>query len=220
MQADPRYDDVVTEVQAFLDARVEACVAAGIPRERLCIDPGIGFGKRAEHNLALLGHLDVLTSRRHTGAGRCFAQVADRYHHRPRDRRPAGGERGARGALRRARGGDRAGARRRGNGRCGEDGRCAARSGAAEELIVARKYFGTDGVRGPGRGVPDDRRFRAAAGQLGGARARPGGRARAGRKGHAPLGVHVRGGARGRLRRGWGGRQPDRAAADARRSLT
>ena len=62
MQTDPRYGEIVTEVQAFLDARVKACVAAGIPRERLCIDPGIGFGKRAEHNLALLGHLDVLTS--------------------------------------------------------------------------------------------------------------------------------------------------------------
>ena len=61
MQADPRYDDVVTEVQGFLAARVEACVAAGIPRERLCIDPGIGFGKRAEHNLALLRNLGVLT---------------------------------------------------------------------------------------------------------------------------------------------------------------
>ncbi len=61
MQADPRYDDVVTEVQGFLAARVEACVAAGIPRERLCIDPGIGFGKRAEHNLALLRSLGVLT---------------------------------------------------------------------------------------------------------------------------------------------------------------
>jgi len=61
MQADPRYEDVVTEVQGFLAARVEACVAAGIPRERLCIDPGIGFGKRAEHNLALLRNLGVLT---------------------------------------------------------------------------------------------------------------------------------------------------------------
>ena len=61
MQADPRYEDVVTEVQGFLAARVEACVAAGIPRERLCIDPGIGFGKRAEHNLALLRSLGVLT---------------------------------------------------------------------------------------------------------------------------------------------------------------
>ena len=54
MQADPRYDDVVAEVRAFLAERIEAAVAAGIGRDRLCIDPGIGFGKNLEHNLALL----------------------------------------------------------------------------------------------------------------------------------------------------------------------
>jgi dihydropteroate synthase len=54
MQADPRYDDVVAEVRAFLAERIEAAVAAGIARDRLCIDPGIGFGKNLEHNLALL----------------------------------------------------------------------------------------------------------------------------------------------------------------------
>jgi dihydropteroate synthase len=63
MQADPRYRDVVAEVAAFLDQRVAACLQAGIARERVMIDPGIGFGKRLEHNLALLAHLDVLTSR-------------------------------------------------------------------------------------------------------------------------------------------------------------
>ena len=62
MQADPRYEDVVTEVRAFLAARVEACASAGIAPRRLCIDPGIGFGKRPEHNLALLGRLDELTA--------------------------------------------------------------------------------------------------------------------------------------------------------------
>lgn len=54
MQADPRYDDVVAEVRAFLAERIEAAVATGIGRDRLCIDPGIGFGKNLEHNLALL----------------------------------------------------------------------------------------------------------------------------------------------------------------------
>jgi dihydropteroate synthase len=54
MQDDPRYDDVVREVRDFLAARIGAAVAAGIPRERLCVDPGIGFGKTLEHNLALL----------------------------------------------------------------------------------------------------------------------------------------------------------------------
>jgi len=63
MQADPRYGDVVAEVAAFLDQRVAACLEAGIARDRVMIDPGIGFGKRLEHNLALLAHLDVLTGR-------------------------------------------------------------------------------------------------------------------------------------------------------------
>lgn len=57
MQHEPRYDDVVGEVTAFLEERVAACLAAGIGRERLALDPGIGFGKRLEHNLALLAHL-------------------------------------------------------------------------------------------------------------------------------------------------------------------
>jgi dihydropteroate synthase len=54
MQIDPRYDDVVGEVQAFLGERVQSCIAAGIARERLCIDPGFGFGKLQAHNLQLL----------------------------------------------------------------------------------------------------------------------------------------------------------------------
>jgi len=54
MQAAPSYGDVVSEVRQFLADRVEACVAAGIGRERIAVDPGIGFGKRPEHNLALL----------------------------------------------------------------------------------------------------------------------------------------------------------------------
>jgi dihydropteroate synthase len=57
MQADPRYDDVVAEVYEFLARRVEAAEAAGIPRERVAIDPGIGFGKTSEHNLDLLRNL-------------------------------------------------------------------------------------------------------------------------------------------------------------------
>ena len=60
MQHEPRYDDVVADVRAFLQKRIEACVAAGIARERLVLDPGIGFGKRLEHNLALLAHLPQL----------------------------------------------------------------------------------------------------------------------------------------------------------------
>lgn len=57
MQQQPRYEDVVGEVAAFLERQVNACVAAGIPRERIVLDPGIGFGKTLEHNLSLLGQL-------------------------------------------------------------------------------------------------------------------------------------------------------------------
>jgi dihydropteroate synthase len=54
MQADPRYGDVVAEVRDYLAARAEAAVAAGVARERIWLDPGLGFGKTVEHNLALL----------------------------------------------------------------------------------------------------------------------------------------------------------------------
>lgn len=60
MQADPRYDDVVAEVIAFLAERAEAAVAAGVAREKIWLDPGIGFGKSLEHNLTLLANLREL----------------------------------------------------------------------------------------------------------------------------------------------------------------
>jgi dihydropteroate synthase len=60
MQAAPSYADVVADVRRFLATRVEACLAAGIGRERICVDPGIGFGKSVEHNLALLAAIDRL----------------------------------------------------------------------------------------------------------------------------------------------------------------
>lgn len=57
MQDDPAYDDVVTEVVAYLAGRMELCVAAGIDRDKIIADPGIGFGKTLQHNLALLAGL-------------------------------------------------------------------------------------------------------------------------------------------------------------------
>ena len=57
MQRNPRYADVVAEVRAFLAERIAACVAAGIARERLLVDPGFGFGKTLAHNLRLLAAL-------------------------------------------------------------------------------------------------------------------------------------------------------------------
>jgi dihydropteroate synthase len=60
MQAGPRYDDVVADVTDYLQERVAICEAAGIARDRLLLDPGFGFGKSLEHNLALLRGLDRL----------------------------------------------------------------------------------------------------------------------------------------------------------------
>ena len=60
MQDDPRYDDVVADIKAFLAERMASAVAAGIAPERILLDPGIGFGKTVEHNLELLRRLDEL----------------------------------------------------------------------------------------------------------------------------------------------------------------
>jgi dihydropteroate synthase len=60
MQAAPHYDDVVTDVLAFLEERVAFAVESGIREERICIDPGIGFGKTPDQNLELLRRLDEL----------------------------------------------------------------------------------------------------------------------------------------------------------------
>jgi dihydropteroate synthase len=62
MQLSPHYADVVSEVRAFLAARVAACREAGIGAERLLVDPGFGFGKNLEHNLMLLRHLGRLVA--------------------------------------------------------------------------------------------------------------------------------------------------------------
>ncbi len=58
MQAEPRYDDVVAEVTAFLEDRLAAAVAAGIPEDNVCLDPGIGFGKTPDQNLELIRGLE------------------------------------------------------------------------------------------------------------------------------------------------------------------
>ena len=60
MQDDPRYDDVVDDVKAFLAERIEFAVAAGVDEERIWVDPGIGFGKTVEHNLELIRRLGEL----------------------------------------------------------------------------------------------------------------------------------------------------------------
>ena len=62
MQAAPHYEDVVSEVAAFLEERLAFAVAAGIPEERVCLDPGIGFGKTPDQNLELVRRLDRIVA--------------------------------------------------------------------------------------------------------------------------------------------------------------
>jgi dihydropteroate synthase len=62
MQADPRYDDVVSEVKRFLEERLAFAVAQGIREEHVCLDPGIGFGKAVEHNFELVRRLPELAA--------------------------------------------------------------------------------------------------------------------------------------------------------------
>jgi dihydropteroate synthase len=62
MQQEPEYEDVVSEVETFLLERVAVCEAAGISADKIMLDPGFGFGKRARHNLRLMKHLSRLTA--------------------------------------------------------------------------------------------------------------------------------------------------------------
>jgi dihydropteroate synthase len=62
MQENPRYDDVVSDVRAFLEQRLAFAVAEGVPEERIWLDPGIGFGKTVDHNVELLRRLDEIVA--------------------------------------------------------------------------------------------------------------------------------------------------------------
>lgn len=62
MQVDPRYDDVVADVKAFLEERLAFAVSEGVAEERVMLDPGIGFGKTVEHNLELIRRIDELAA--------------------------------------------------------------------------------------------------------------------------------------------------------------
>jgi len=62
MQDDPRYDEVVSDVKAFLEERLAFALAEGVAEERVWLDPGIGFGKTVEHNLELLRRLDEIVA--------------------------------------------------------------------------------------------------------------------------------------------------------------
>lgn len=92
MQSDPQYVDVVVEVKRFLADRVAVCLAAGIGRERILLDPGIGFGKRVEHNMQLLAALpDLLELRQPLLIGVSRKSMFATLLGRPVDERLAGG---------------------------------------------------------------------------------------------------------------------------------
>lgn len=97
MQVSPRYDDVVGEVVSFLLRRAEAAERAGVPRPRIALDPGFGFGKTLDHNLALLGSIDRLVRTGYAVViGVSRKRMFSELHHRltgrelaPTDRLPA-----------------------------------------------------------------------------------------------------------------------------------
>jgi dihydropteroate synthase len=90
MQADPRYADVVAEVRDVLSSRAAAAMAAGVQRDRIWIDPGVGFGKRLEHNLALLSGLGRPGRTRLSGRAGREPQALHPVHRpeRPQGERP------------------------------------------------------------------------------------------------------------------------------------
>ena len=113
MQQDPRYDDVVSEVKAFLEERLAFAVREGIPVDRIWLDPGIGFGKTLEHNLQLLRRLpEIAAIGRPVVVGASRKRFIGSPHGAPGGGAPGGGP-GGRGRRRRARSRHGAGARRR-----------------------------------------------------------------------------------------------------------
>ena len=92
MQDDPRYDDVVADVKAFLEERLAFAVAAGIAEDRIWLDPGIGFGKTVDHNLDAAAAPGRARRDRPPGRRRHLAQGVPRQAHAARRRRraPAG----------------------------------------------------------------------------------------------------------------------------------
>lgn len=100
MQLEPSYEDVVTDVRGFLAERVAACERAGIARERIVLDPGIGFGKRLEHNLRLLARLpDLLELRLPVLIGVSRKSMFGALLGRPVEQRLAGGLAAATAAI-------------------------------------------------------------------------------------------------------------------------
>ncbi len=147
MQDDPRYGDVVAEVCEFLAERAEWAQAQGVDRDQICVDPGIGFGKTTEHNLALLRRLDEVVALGYpvvigVSRKRFLGALTGCRRARPRPRLDRRGPRG-----RAARGVDAAGARR-GRDAPGARGRGRDRGRVSGPLIEIRglRVFAYHGV--------------------------------------------------------------------------
>ena len=124
MQQDPRYDDVVSDVKAFLEERLAFAVGEGVPEERVWLDPGIGFGKTIDHNLELLRRLDeIVAIGRPVVIGTSRKSFLGKITRPRRDAPPAGDDRHERDRLG-ARRAHLPRARRRAGGRCAQGGRC------------------------------------------------------------------------------------------------
>ena len=133
--------DVVDEVLASLDAAAARCVRAGIPAEHVILDPGIGFGKLPEHNLAVLRALAPARRARFSDAARHVAQIDDRQAHRARRRRA----RVRHGRDDRAR--DRRGHRHRARARRRRTARRRARRRRDRARLAARRLGRTPSVK-------------------------------------------------------------------------
>ena len=132
MQEDPRYDDVVDDIKAFLEERLNAATKAGIDEERIQLDPGIGFGKTLEHNLELLRRLDELTTLGPPDRHRHEPQDLPRAPHRPRRDRARVRDRGHQRDRLRARRARVPRPRRRRHRRRPRGGGCYVRSMASD----------------------------------------------------------------------------------------
>ena len=137
MQADPRYDDLLAEVRAGLEAAVGTAEAAGVAPDSICVDPGIGFGKTVAHNLTLLKRLDAFRS---LGKPILVGPVAEELHRRaPRSGAARGAARGNAGRVRDGGGGGRAHRARPRRGRRaagGPGGRGHPRRGAGMSALA------------------------------------------------------------------------------------
>ena len=132
MQDDPRYDDVVDDIKAFLEERMAFAVKAGVREERIQLDPGIGFGKTLEHNLELLRRLDELRRARPSDRRRHQPQELPRQADRPRRDRPRARHRGHQRDRLRARRARVPRPRRGGHPRRARGGGCYVRAMASD----------------------------------------------------------------------------------------